>query len=179
MDETINIIINYLSDPSLIPSPYFQLLMILRFIFFLISIILIGISIYIIFHTEWVKYRYSQNLIEFINFKTYEIGKLVKERKAIMKRIDTGIESEYKLAIIEADVMIEEILKRMGRTESTIEEKLNNLSVIDIPNLEELKEARKIRNNVVHDPDYELSQEKTKEILLVYEKTFKDLKILS
>ena len=75
--------------------------------------------------------------------------------------------------------MTGDILKRMGMTESTIEEKLNNLSITDIPNLEELKEARKIRNNVVHDPDYELSQEKAKEILSVYEIIFKDLKIIS
>jgi len=179
MDETINLIIDYLSDPSLIPSPYFQVLMTLRFIFILISIILLGVSIYIIFNTEWIKYRYTKNLVEFTNFKTYEAGKLFKEWKTIMKRIETGIESEYKLAIIEADTMTGDILKRMGMTESTIEEKLNNLSITDIPNLEELKEARKIRNNVVHDPDYELSQEKAKEILSVYEKTFQDLKIIS
>lgn len=172
-------IIAYLTDPSLIPSPYYQIIIGIKILFIGISIFFIVLSIYILMNTQWLKFRYTQDISEFSKFKSYEFEKFAKDWKKIMKRLETGLESEYKLAIIEADVMLEQVLERMGHIEPTIEEKINKVTPSDIPSVNELKVTREIRNDVIHDPDYDLSQEKSKEVLSVYEKAFKELNILS
>ncbi len=171
-------IIEYLLQPELIPSPYFGTIFGLKIFFILVSIILLGIIIYILISSNWLKFRITEDLIEFIKFEPYGSDKYVKEWKKIMKRFDSGIEAEYKLAIIETDSMLGEILQRMGYYESTIEKNLNKITAIEIPNIEDLKEARRVRNGVIHDPDYRLSKEKSKEVMDVYQESFRSLGIL-
>ncbi len=179
MDQITDQIISYLNDPSLVPSPYYQIIIVAKFLFLGISIFFIGLSIYILIHSQWLKLRYTQDFSEFSKFKSYEFEKFTKDWKKIMKRLETGLESEYKLAVIEADAMLEQVLERMGHTEPTIEEKIDKITSNDIPSIEDLKAVRDTRNGVIHDPDYDLSQEKAKEVLAIYEKAFRELKILS
>lgn len=171
-------IIQYLLNPGLIPEPYSQLIFTLKIIFVLISIIFLGIIFYTIVSTNWLKYRAIEDIDEFIKFQPYGSDKYVKEWKKVKKRLDTGIEAEYKLAIIEIDTMLGEILKRMGYDDETIEKRLNKVTSIEISNIDALKEARKVRNGVIHDPDYQLSKEKAKEVMDVYQESFRSLGIL-
>jgi hypothetical protein len=108
-------------------------------------------------------------------FRPYGSSKYAKEWKKIMKKMDTGIESEYKLAIIEADTLLDDMLKFMGYTEETTEKKVEKLTSIDISNINELREVRKVRNFVIQDPDYKLTEDKAREVLKVYEDSFKSL----
>jgi len=71
--------------------------------------------------------------------------------------------------------MLDDILKRMGYGEESLNDKLKRLSSSDVSNLEELLKANEICQNVVHDPDYRLDKEKAKEIISIFEKSFKDL----
>lgn len=171
-------VIQYLSDPGLIPQPYFQVIFVLKVLSILISIILVVIISYVIASTNWLKFRAMEDLNEFIKFEPYGSDKYVKEWKKIMKRFDTGIEAEYKLAIIETDTMLGDILERMGYNEETIEKSLNKVTSAEIPNIDDLKEARRIRNGVIHDPDYQLSKEKAKEVMDVYQESFRSLGIV-
>jgi len=41
-----------------------------------------------------------------------------------------------------------------------------------------LKEARQIRNGVVHDPDYQLTKEKAKEVMDIYQESFRNLGVI-
>ena len=171
-------IIQYLLNPGLIPPPYSQVILVLKIIFILASIALLGVISYTIASTNWLKFRAMEDINEFIKFKAYGSDKYIKEWKKIMKRIDSGIEAEYKLAIIEIDIMLGEILQRMGHNEGTIEKNLDKMTLIEVPNIDTLKEARKIRNGVIHDPDYQLSKEKAKEVMDVYQATFRSLGII-
>ncbi len=171
-------IIEYLLQPKLIPSPYFGIMIGFKIFFILISFILLGIIVYILISSNWLKFRATEDLNEFIKFEPYGSDKYIKEWKKIMKRFDSGIEAEYKLAIIETDSMLGEILQRMGYDEPTIEKNLNKITAVEIPNIDDLKEARRVRNGVVHDPDYQLSKEKSKEVMDIYQESFRSLGIV-
>jgi Ser/Thr protein kinase RdoA (MazF antagonist) len=47
-----------------------------------------------------------------------------------------------------------------------------------ISNLKELKEIRKVRDDIVEDPSYRLTEEETRRVLKVYEKALRDLQAL-
>jgi hypothetical protein len=52
---------------------------------------------------------------------------------------------------------------------------LQKVTAGTLPNVEEVWEAHKIRNNIVHDPDYRLSLDEAKRALEIYEKALTDL----
>jgi len=85
------------------------------------------------------------------------------------------LESEYKLAVIEADNMVNETLKRMGYGGESLGERLEKLTAATLSNIEEIKEAHQVRNNIIHDPNYRLSLDDARKVLSIFEKAFKDL----
>jgi len=172
------IIFNYLVDPSLLPSPYLEIFWIIRALFLIVSLSFIVMIIYGILTTDWLKYRVIEDVSEFISFKSYGSGKYAKEWKKLNKKLDSGIEAEYKLALMGADTMLDTALEKMGYNGKTIDEKLKKVTSIEIPNIEELKSAREIRNSIIYDPDYHISKEKAGEIMSIYEKTLKNFSFL-
>ena len=79
--------------------------------------------------------------------------------------------------MIEADNMMNETLKRMGYDGASLGERLEKLTAATLPNIGEVEEAHKVRNNIVHDPNYKLSLEETKRVLGVFEKALRDLEV--
>jgi len=164
---------------SFITSPDFQeKLFPIKIIFGAVFGILFVAILVLLLKTRWLRKLLLEDLAEFFTFKPYGAKKGVKQWAKILKRLDTGLESEYKLALIEADSFLDEILIRMGFTGDSLEERFKKVTQTVLPNIEEVEEAHKTRNNIVHDPDYRLAQGEAREILSVYEKAFQDLDIL-
>lgn len=160
------------------PSPYYQWFVIIRAIFIIISLFLLITIIYFISKSSWKNFRFLESTTEFFTYKPYGAGKIVKQWEKIKHRLKTASEAESKLIIIEADSILNEALGKMGFTGQTLEERLKRLGSDLLSNIEELLEAHKICNNIIHDPDYRLNLEETKRIILIYEKTLIDLQIL-
>jgi len=167
-------ILNYLTSPSLT-----SWLLILKIIFILFSLILFGFIIFALSGgSAWFKRLVIWDLQEILTFRPFGVRKLVRQWLKIKARLDTGIESEYKLAIIEVDSILDDILKRMGYGGETLGERLNKLTIASLSNLEEVREAHQIRNNIVHDPDYRLSLDEARKAMSAYERALTDLQAL-
>jgi hypothetical protein len=95
-----------------------------------------------------------------------------------MRRIQTGDEANLKLALIEADKILDEILKIAGFRGSTMAERLQNLTPAQIPNINKLWLAHKVRNRIVHEPDFALPREEVFEHIDEYYKAFKGFGLL-
>jgi hypothetical protein len=147
----------------------------LKFVFIGISLLLLGFIVFALSASSWLKFLFLYDIFEFLTYRPFGVRKIVRIWRKILARLDTGLESEYKLAVIEADGMLDDILKRMGFTGETLGERLEKLTSATLPNIEEIKEKHQIRNNIVHDPDYRLSLDEARKILGVYEQAFKDL----
>ncbi|MGB3988405.1 MAG: hypothetical protein WBK67_01785 [Minisyncoccales bacterium] len=173
-----DLILEYLLNPKIVPSPYIQVISWMKISFIIISFLLISLIIYIFISSNWLKYRAMEDISEFVKFQPYGSDKYVKEWRKIAKRLNSGIEAEFKLAIIETDAMLGEILQKMGYNEGSTEKSLSKVTDIEIQNIEELKEARQIRNGVVHDPDYQLTKEKAKEVMDIYQESFRNLGVI-
>lgn len=157
-------------------SPTFSgWLLILKILFIVAALILLGFIIFAIAKTSWLKRLWIWDLVEFFSFRPYGVRKVVKAWAKITARLETGLESEYKLAVIEADSMLNDILKRMGFGGETLGERLEKLTTAILPNLEQIWKAHKIRNNIVHDPDYRLTLDEARRVLGIYEQALRDL----
>lgn len=84
--------------------------------------------------------------------------------------------SDWKVAILEADNMLDEIVERMGYQGSALGERMKKISPTDFPYLEEAWEAHKIRNAVAHKgTDYALSRSDAEHVINIYYRVFSAL----
>ena len=160
---------------SFITSPEFLLYS--KIIFISIGIILLAAIIILLSKASWLKYRMFEDWTEFFVYRPFGVKKTFKQWAKILKRLETENETEYKLAVIEADSLLDEILKKMGIEGEVLGEKLKQLKPGILPNFEEVRQAHKIRNNIVHDPDYRLNLAEAKKVISIYEQVFRDLEM--
>jgi hypothetical protein len=159
----------------LIDPPFETTFFVLKLAFIGVSLFFLVSIIYFLRNTHWLQYAFGERTHEFLSKQPYGSKSIGSIWKDIAKRLDTGLESEYKLAVIEADGLTDEVLKRMGYKGTDFEDMLNKVSVSQISNIEEIKKAHKVRGDIVRDPDYRLSSEDAKKIMEVYKKTLDNL----
>lgn len=104
--------------------------------------------------------------------------KAAKKWQDISQKSTSHIESDRKLAVIEADKLIDDIVKRIGFKGKDMAERLKQINANQISNIEDIWRAHKIRNNLVHDPYYKLTQPDSDFVVRTYENTLKELGIL-
>ena len=85
--------------------------------------------------------------------------------------------AEWKLAILEADNMLDEILEDQGYFGETVAEKLKKLDPARLASYDEVWEAHKVRNQIAHGGaiDMELTKKTARDTVAKFENAFKDL----
>jgi len=106
-------------------------------------------------------------------------GKMQKRWDKITERLKTNNISQYKVAIIEADAIADEILGGIGYKGANMAEKLEQVETAHIDDhLEALKGAHQIRNRIVHEENFEIDERLAKAVIGVYENFLKYLEYL-
>ncbi|MCK4520549.1 hypothetical protein KAT95_01640 [Candidatus Parcubacteria bacterium] len=155
-----------------------ETLLVFRNGFFLFSFFFVIIIIILFLRTNWKKYAFLEDTVHFFTFRPYGAKKFTKSWQRISKKLKTREEPEYKLAIIEADTTLDDILEEVGYKGEKFEDKIDKVSPVVISNKEEILEAHKIRNSIVYNPNYKVEFEEAERILEIYKKALSDLGIL-
>jgi len=164
--------LNFILSPELQEKLFW-----LKISFLVLSGFFLVIIIFALVRTNWLKYQFLEDLIGFLTYRPLGVGKMVKKWNRITKRLDSDSEDEYRIAIIEAEEMLEEVLKKMGYSGKNLKESLEKLPSGVISNFKEVLQTFEIRNKILHDPNYRLSLEEAKKILSVYERALTDLQV--
>ena len=168
-------IISFIASSDINSQALQQTLLPLQIFFFILSCIFLAIIIIALKRTNWAKCYILEKTTEFFTYHPYNLKKMPKEWNKILEKLKTGKESEYTLAIIEADKAIDEVLQKNYRGAS-FEERLSEVSATIVSNIDGLKDNHKIRNEIVYDPDYELTLDNAKKIIKIYEKALFELR---
>ena len=98
-----------------------------------------------------------------------------KQWERICNHIDSKNESDWRLAILEADIILDEMLESMGYHGETVSDKLKKIESSDFTNLEKAWEAHKIRNSIAHEGNnFTLNEREAKRVIGLYEAIFKE-----
>lgn len=97
----------------------------------------------------------------------------------IVEHSESNIESNWRLAIIEADIILDELLDKLNLPGNTIGEKLKAVEPSDFRTLDAAWEAHKARNMIAHEGQgYLLNQRDTRRIISLYESVFREFFVI-
>ena len=160
---------------SVIKSPTF---------FFYAKVIFLGIGgiflfliILLLKKTKWLEFKILEDITEITTHRPYGAQKTFKQWAKIIKKLEEKKETEYRMAIIEADNLLGDILRKMGYKGETLRSLLEQINSKILPNIEDIWYAHNLRNNIVHDSNYDLNLENAKKAMSIYERAFRDLQL--
>ncbi|MBI2644068.1 MAG: hypothetical protein HYW95_01005 [Candidatus Wildermuthbacteria bacterium] len=134
--------------------------------------------VYALLHTSWLREKMLEDITEFTRYKAYGLHRRERQWQRIMRRLEMANEGEWKLSILEADQMLDEVLQRLQVRGASPDERLVNATEPLVPDLASLKEAHTVRNNIVHDPDYRLRKDEAMRVLRLYEEVLTGLDLI-
>ena len=105
-------------------------------------------------------------------------GMVTGKWKEVMDHLESSNQNEWKLAIIEADKLVDDLLKKAGFPGDTMGERLTNTHHDQLRTLHYLWQAHRLRNKIVHETDFDLSYRDTHEALNYYKATLEELGVL-
>jgi len=96
-------------------------------------------------------------------------NKLRAKWAKVKAKLKSKNESDYKVAIIEADKIIDDLIARMNYKGENMGERLDNITPGQIENIEDLKRAHEIRNRIIHDESFVLTKAEAEKTLDYFE----------
>jgi hypothetical protein len=92
----------------------------------------------------------------------------------VIQHIESPNQNDWKQAIIEADIILDDILTAMGYRGESIGEKLKRVEAGDFHSLQDAWEAHKVRNDIAHKPEFNLTQHDALATVNLYRKVFEE-----
>lgn len=92
----------------------------------------------------------------------------------IIQLIGSANPNDWKLAIIEADKMLEVVVNTFAVPGDNIGDKLKNIERSDFTTLDEAWQAHKVRNQIAHEHNFHLGQREARATIDKFEKVFRE-----
>lgn len=105
-------------------------------------------------------------------------SKLKKKWNKITDGMKSDNESLWKVAIIEADNIIDDLIERMKYPGANMSERLDGINPGQIDNIEELRRAHAVRNRIIHEENFKLDKKHAAEIIGYYENFLRYFEVL-
>lgn len=95
--------------------------------------------------------------------------------KLIESHMFSNSPAEWRVAIIEADTILEELTIRLGIAGETLGDRLKNASPSEFSNTQSAWEAHKVRNKIAHSgSSFELTRAEANRVIRIYEDIFRE-----
>ena len=86
--------------------------------------------------------------------------------------------SEWNMAVLQADALLDDVLQHMGHEGNNVKERLDLVDPTQLPSLDRVLSAHRLRNMVAHDPMVQHTKETIDHALASYELAFRELGVL-
>ena len=149
----------------------------LKVVAILVSAFFIISTIFFAIKTGWLALR-ADRVSDVILKTNLPKKRSIKAWRRIERHFFTGDENDLKLALIESDTLLDEALRLAGFRGVDLGDRLKKINSAQVTNLDEIWEAHKLRNRLVHEAGFKLSRDTAERALTVYKKTLADLGIL-
>lgn len=98
-----------------------------------------------------------------------------KRWERVQAHLNSDRESDWRLAVLEADVLLDEMVTSMGYHGDSLGEKLKGIEKSDFTTLDFAWEAHAVRNRIAHEGvAFTLTEREAKRVIKLYEDVFKE-----
>lgn len=104
-------------------------------------------------------------------------NQMIVRWEKICERLEGANISQYKVAILEAEALAEEILTGIGWKGEHVEHRLAAVTDAQLESRPALLEAHQVRNAIILDPQYQLSREEAEATLGKYKRFFDEVEL--
>lgn len=142
----------------------------------LVAFVLFGLSVWFGFRAEDVHHEEDEKYAP-LHIEEIEAKEKMVQWQVVLNHINSESPAEWKLAILEADNMLDSILESEGYRGETIGEKLKVVEPGDLASYNEAWEAHKVRNQIAHEgaATMDFSKKMARDTIGKFEKVFKEL----
>jgi uncharacterized membrane protein len=147
---------------------------------YIVSIILLMIYVY-----ATIRYNQYSNLItdqvrasERLYDEHYRGVRGQTRLQEVFTHLDSDNPNDWKLAIIEADIILDEILKDRGYAGNSLGERLRSITPTQLGSIDDAWTAHKVRNQIAHGgADFVLTKRLAEETISRYRRVFTEFGI--
>lgn len=149
---------------------------------FLLSLALIVVLIIYILKEKEMKEKIMKKVLPIGGDRAVDVEDIKMENKKwllVEEHINSEDPNKWKLAILEADIILSELLDSLSLPGESVGEKLKAVEESDFDSIENAWEAHKIRNAIAHQgSDFLITQREAKRIIGLYKKVFEEFEII-
>ena len=145
-----------------------------KIFFILIDLGIVAFIIYVWSTTIYLKRLWLWDVKEFFTYHAYNARIIDKDWVKIKKRLLTKKEAEFKIAIVDADLLVNDVLARNYYEGKTLADKLE-MKPEAFTDDEAMKEADQLYRNIVADPKIKIEYQQAKNAILAFEQALKDV----
>jgi len=96
----------------------------------------------------------------------------------VLTHIESDRPNDWKLAIIEADIILDDVLKQRGYVGNSLGERLRTITPSQLSSIDDAWEAHKVRNRIAHDgADFVLTKRMAEQTIAQYRRVFSEFGI--
>ncbi len=140
-----------------------------------ITVLLLGGIVYATIRTSQIRVRETKRIRDAIP-KTME-PKRNERWDQVLAHANSENPSEWRLAIIEADIILDELVTRMGYLGMTLGDKLKQATRGDFKTIDNAWEAHRVRNQIAHEgSDFILTKHEARRVIALYESVLEEFK---
>jgi len=96
----------------------------------------------------------------------------------ILDEANSGSEKSWRLAVLEADIMLNELLDSLGYKGETMADKMRSVERGDFKSIDLAWEAHRFRNRIAHEAGIMLSQREVRRAIDLYERVFREFQFI-
>ena len=141
-----------------------------------LSSALVVFIMYVIFRISQIYSKQRKSLRPVQNAEEKKEEKIKNEKwKIIMEHIESENANDWRLAILEADIVLGEMLDKLGYRGEGIGEQLKSVDKSDFTTIDGAWEAHKIRNSIAHEgASFMITEREAKRVVELYKKVFEE-----
>lgn len=151
------------------------------YIFEILSLIISAALIWGIIFTAGQSNFFEKRIEDWMDYLGRgDVGKRRQLRvwKAILRRMKTANPTDWKLAIMEADRILDDMIRAAGYRALSTEERFKQIPPTFVANFDDVQAAHKTRNRCAQEPDFVITKEEAILALRIYKKAFQEIGLL-
>lgn len=149
-----------------------------RTVAFLVSLVFLVLIVYTLIRLHLFLSKVRREEPTFEPFSSDRVSRSVRAKRwdDVIQHLNSQNPSDWKLAIMEADNIMDDLFAKMGYPGNSLGERLKNVERSNFQSLDEVWRAHKFRNQLVHEGAVKkLSRKQAEKAISFFEKGLKEL----